>query len=149
MTNQKKQKESKYVMFGELVFQERWFTSQLYKSLKGLVESIGDDKEFKSCYMYYLKIHGWYNKSLCDDNRFKQLLSEHYVANMNNHYNALLNDKEYCLVLQSSYPDFKQYEACMVIQEDKKEHNEGYVSIVEYYGKRRSLLGKIIKSIKG
>lgn len=119
-------------------FDKEWSTKDLYNKINEYFIDADRDYFKEEYYGYIMTVHGWYNKALCDDNRFRGLLR--YAKE---DFNSLLNDKEDCLYIISNYPDFKSYEVYKVSFENRT--NE--FTSIKVYGIRRSIFSKLLYKI--
>ena len=124
----------------DIEFDAEWTTRDLYNKMYEYFDhfpegdcaliSKDDEKKAKIQYSGFLMvIQGWYNKAMCDDNRFKTL-----SCYAKEEYNSLLNDSGPCLYIYSKYPDFKTYEVIKVKMKDK---GQSFTNI-QIFGIRRS-----------
>lgn len=128
---------NEYALIVSFQMKDKWTANELSNfisiGMNGLTE-----KEEKKFDMYYMRIYGYYDPRLCDDNRAYELSS------MNNHitreltkFNRLKNDTDRVLLLRSKYKDFRVYEAISVYTSDKRITN-GNASLITIVGEYKS-----------
>ena len=128
-------KQNEYALIASFQMKEKWNASTL-SSFISIGMSGLSEKEEKKFDMYYMRIYGYYDPRLCDDNRAYELssMSNHITRELTN-FNRLKNDTDTVLLLRSKYKDFRSYEAISVYKSDKRitDDNVSLITIVGEY----------------
>lgn len=124
---------SKLEMLGAFKFDKKWEA----KDLAAMIIAGLNEMDTSKYSRFYMKIYGYYDPRLCDDNRFFSLMNidnKYRKMFQQFNFNMMIKDKtENVLVIVSDKKDFSRYEAACVFEENKKTDIEN-VSIVEVYG---------------
>lgn len=124
----------------QIEFTKKWETKDLYNEISSYYKDFKEKNKNKfkeDFYGYIMIIHGYYDKSLCDDNRFRELIIN------SKEYNSLLNDKDNCIYLVSEYPDFRKYRILKTTIKNKSD----LFSNIKIYGLKRNKISSFIHKL--
>lgn len=124
---------SKLDLLGTFKFEEEWKAKDLASMIIAGLREI-DTSKYKR---FYMKIYGYFDPRLCDDNRFFGLMG------IDNKYRKMFQDFNFnmmikqetdtVLIIESERKDFARYEAVCAFKENN-ERGEDEVSRVLIYG---------------
>lgn len=124
---------SKIEILGTFNFEEEWSS----KDLAAMIIAGLSDLDTSKYRNFYMKIYGYFDPRLCDDNRFFSLMdvdNKYRKMFQQLNFNMMIKEEtDHVLIIGSDKKDFARYEALCVFDENKKT-NDQIKSIVEIYG---------------
>lgn len=98
-----------------------------------------------------MKIYGYFDPRLCDDNRFFSLMdvdNKYRKMFQQLNFNMMIKEEtDHVLIIGSDKKDFARYEALCVFDENKKT-NDQIKSIVEIYGEYNLGISRLFRRKK-
>lgn len=124
---------SKLDLLGSFKFEEEWKAKDLASMIIAGLKEMDTSKYTR----FYMKIYGYFDPRLCDDNRFfslKDIDNKYRKMFQQFDFNMMIKQEtDDILLIVSDKKDFARYEAVCVFSENKK-RKEDELSIVEIYG---------------
>lgn len=124
---------SKLDLLGSFKFEEEWKAKDLASMIIAGLKEMDTSKYTR----FYMKIYGYFDPRLCDDNRFfslKDIDNKYRKMFQQFDFNMMIKQEtDDILLIVSDKKDFARYEAVCVFSENKK-RKEDETSIVEIYG---------------
>lgn len=124
---------SKLDLLGSFKFEEEWKAKDLASMIIAGLKEMDTSKYTR----FYMKIYGYFDPRLCDDNRFfslKDIDNKYRKMFQQFDFNMMIKQEtDDILLIVSDKKDFARYEAVCVFSENKK-RKEDEISIVEVYG---------------
>lgn len=124
---------SKLDLLGSFKFEEEWKAKDLASMIIAGLKEMDTSKYTR----FYMKIYGYFDPRLCDDNRFfslKDIDNKYRKMFQQFDFNMMIKQEtDDILLIVSDKKDFARYEAVCVFSENKK-RKEDEISIVEIYG---------------
>lgn len=123
----------KIEILGTFKFEEEWRSKDLASMIIAGLSDL-DTSKYRN---FYMKIYGYFDPRLCDDNRFFSLMdidNKYRKMFQQLNFNMMIKEEtDHVLIIGSDKKDFARYEALCVFDENKKT-NDQIKSIVEIYG---------------
>lgn len=126
---------NEYALIVSFQIKDKWTANELSNFISIGMNGLSE-KEEKKFGMYYMRIYGYYDPRLCDDNRAYELSSmSNHVTRELTKFNRLKNDTDKVLLLRSKYKDFRTYEAISIYTSDKRitDNNSSLITIIGEY----------------
>ena len=124
---------SKLDLLGSFKFEEEWKAKDLASMIIAGLKEMDTSKYTR----FYMKIYGYFDPRLCDDNRFfslKDIDNKYRKMFQQFDFNMMIKQEtDDILLIVSDKKDFARYEAVCVFSENRK-RKEDEISIVEIYG---------------